>query len=152
MIEKILKAQRRKFKKLILNYNYKILCNIYLLKKRQRTLWKNEEKKQLMIASENVEVKKRAIYSSVNLITHCLLQLILTRQRWSDVMITKSDEDEKSKSFYSTVKYNLTCWEKKLLTFSLSKIKSKMILNVSNEMLNHYLCSAMHHQLKKTWN
>ena len=34
MIEKISKAQKRKFKKLILNYNYKISCNICFLKKR----------------------------------------------------------------------------------------------------------------------
>jgi len=33
MIEKVLKAQRCKFKKLILNYNYKISCNICFLKK-----------------------------------------------------------------------------------------------------------------------
>ena len=34
-----------------------------------------------MIASKNIEVKKKVIYLSMNFITHCLLQLILTRQR-----------------------------------------------------------------------
>ncbi len=40
MIERILKAQRRKFKKLILNYNYKILHNICLLKKKMMNVMK----------------------------------------------------------------------------------------------------------------
>ena len=35
MIEKVSKEQERKFKKLILNYNYKILHNICFLKKRK---------------------------------------------------------------------------------------------------------------------
>ncbi len=149
MIERILKVQRRKFKKLILNYNYKILHNICFLKKRWWTSWKSKEKKWSMIASKNVEVKRKAIYLLMNLIMHCLLQLILTRQRWSDVMMIRSDENEKDKSLYSTVKYNLTCWEEKPLTFSLSKMKSEIISSVSNEMLNHHLRSMMHHQLKK---
>ncbi len=40
MIERISKAQRRKFKKLILNYNYKISCNICLLKKKMMNIMK----------------------------------------------------------------------------------------------------------------
>ncbi len=40
---------------------------------------KNEEKKQSMIASKNIKVKKEVIYSSANLIMHCLLQLTFTR-------------------------------------------------------------------------
>ena len=40
MIEKISKVQRRKFKKLILNYNYKTSCNIYLLKKKMMNIMK----------------------------------------------------------------------------------------------------------------
>ena len=149
MIERILKAQRHKFKKLILNYNYKILYNICFLKKRWWTSWKNEEKKQSMIASKNVEVKKKVIYSSANLIMHCLLQLILTRWRWSDVMMIKSDENERNENLYSTVKYNLTCWERKLLALSLSKMKNEIISNVSDEMLSHHSRSMIHHQLKK---
>jgi len=39
-IERVLKAQRRKFKKLILNYNYKISRNIYLLKKKMMNVAK----------------------------------------------------------------------------------------------------------------
>ncbi len=45
MIERILKAQRCKFKKLILNYNYKILHNICFLKKKMTNVakeWRKE--------------------------------------------------------------------------------------------------------------
>ncbi len=45
MIERISKAQRREFKKLILNYNYKISCNICLLKKKMTNVvkeWREE--------------------------------------------------------------------------------------------------------------
>jgi len=96
-------------------------------------------------------VKRRTIYSSVNLIMHCLLQLILTRWRWNDVMMMKSDENERSKNFYSTVKYNFTWLRKKLLILSLLKMKSKMNLDVSIEMMNHHSRSMMHWQLKMTW-
>ncbi len=44
MIERISKVQKRKFKKLILNYNYKILCNIYLLKKKMMNVMKERRK------------------------------------------------------------------------------------------------------------
>ena len=40
MIERISKAQRCKFKKLILNYNYKISRNICLLKKKMMNVMK----------------------------------------------------------------------------------------------------------------
>jgi len=39
-IERISKAQRREFKKLILNYNYKILHNICFLKKKMTNVVK----------------------------------------------------------------------------------------------------------------
>ncbi len=39
-IEKVSKVQRCKFKKLILNYNYKILCNICFLKKKMINIMK----------------------------------------------------------------------------------------------------------------
>jgi len=45
MIERVSKAQRCKFKKLILNYNYKILYNIYFLKKKMMNVvkeWRKE--------------------------------------------------------------------------------------------------------------
>ncbi len=113
---------------------------------------KNEEKKQSMITSENVEVKKKAIYSSVNLVTHCLLQSILTRWRWSNVIMIRSDENERSENFYSTVKYNLTWLKEKLLTFSLLKMKNETSLDVNLEIIIHCLCSMMHRQLKMTWN
>ncbi len=104
-----------------------------------------------MITSENIEVKKKAIYLSVNLVTHCLLQSILTRWRWSNVMITRSDKDERDESLYSTVKYNLTWLREKLLTLSLSKTKNETSLDASVEMINHRLRSTMHRQLKMTW-
>ena len=47
MIERILKAQRRKFKKLILNYNYKISRNIFLLKKKMMNVVKERRKEAI---------------------------------------------------------------------------------------------------------
>ncbi len=47
MIERISKAQRCKFKKLILNYNYKILCNICLLKKKMMNIMKEWRKEAI---------------------------------------------------------------------------------------------------------
>ena len=44
MIERISKAQRHKFKKLILNYNYKTSCNICLLKKKMTNVAKERRK------------------------------------------------------------------------------------------------------------
>ncbi len=44
MIKKVSKVQRRKFKKLILNYNYKILHNICLLKKKTMNIAKEQSK------------------------------------------------------------------------------------------------------------
>ncbi len=32
-------------------------------------------------------------------------------------MMTRSDENEKDESLYSTVKYNLTCWEENYTHF-----------------------------------
>jgi len=40
MIERVLKAQRHKFKKLILNYNYKTSYNICFLKKKMMNVVK----------------------------------------------------------------------------------------------------------------
>ncbi len=70
------------------------------------------------------------------------------RRRWSDAMMTRSDKNEKNKSLYSTIKYNLIWLREKLLTFSLSKMKSKMSLDASIEVMNHCLRSMMHWQLK----
>ena len=47
MIERISKAQRCKFKKLILNYNYKISCNIYFLKKKMMNITKKQRKEAI---------------------------------------------------------------------------------------------------------
>ncbi len=104
-----------------------------------------------MIASENIEVKKKAIYSSANLIMHCLLQLTFTRRRRSDVMTTRSDKNKKDESLYSTVRYNLTWLREKSLTLSLSKTKSETSLNANVEIMIHRLRSTMHWQLKMMW-
>ncbi len=80
-------------------------------------LWKSKEKKQLMIASKNVEVREKAIYSSMNFIMHCLLQLILTRWRWSNIMMMRSDKNERNKistQLLNTISHD---WEK---SYSLS--------------------------------
>ncbi len=63
----------------------------------------------------------------------------------------RSDENERSESLYSTVRYNLTCWEEKLFTLSLLKMKSKMSLDASVEVINHHQRSMTHWQLKMTW-
>ncbi len=44
-IERVLKVQRHKFKKLILNYNYKILHNICFFKKKMMNVAKEQRKK-----------------------------------------------------------------------------------------------------------
>ncbi len=105
-----------------------------------------------MIADKNVEVKKKVIYSSANLIMHCLLQSILTRWRWSNMMTTRSDKNERSENFYSTVRYNFTWLKEKLFTLSLSKMKSETSLDASIETMSHRQRSTMHRQLKMTWN
>ena len=82
-------------------------------------------------------MKKKAIYSLMNLVMHCLLQMILTRWRWSNAMMTRSDE--KNENFYLTVRYNLTWLKKKLFTFSLSKTKNKKSSSVDVETMIHRL-------------
>jgi len=47
MIKKVSKAQRRKFKKLILNYNYKISRNICFLKKKMTNVMKEQRKEAI---------------------------------------------------------------------------------------------------------
>ncbi len=105
-----------------------------------------------MIANENVKVKRKAIYSLVNLIMHCLLQSTLTRWRRSNMMMTRSDKNEKNKNLYSTVKYNFTWLKEKLLILSLLKMKSEMSLDANVEIMIHHLHSMMHRQLKMTRN
>ncbi len=76
MIERISKAQRREFKKLILNYNYKISRNICLLKKKTMNVakeWRKEtindrewehqsEERSYLFISES----RHALLASVN--------------------------------------------------------------------------------------
>jgi len=113
-------------------------------------LQKSEEKKWSTITSENIKVKKKAIYLSVNLITHCLLQSILMRWRWSNMITVKSNKNEKDENLYSTVRYNFTWLKEKLLTLSLLKMKNEMSLDVSIEIMSHRLHSMMYQQLKIT--
>ncbi len=47
MIERVSKAQRREFKKLILNYNYKISRNICFLKKKMMNITKEWRKEMI---------------------------------------------------------------------------------------------------------
>ncbi len=84
------------------------------------------------------------------LISNSLLQSIFTRWRWSNMMMTRSDENERNENLYSTVKYNLTWLREKSLTLSLSKTKSEMSLDASVETMIHRLHSMMHRQLKMT--
>ena len=97
-----------------------------------------------MIANKNIEVKEEVIYSLVNLVMHYSLQLILTRWRWSDIIMIRSDENEKDESLYSIVKYNFTWLKEKLFIFSLLKMKSETSLDASVEMMNHHSRSMMH--------
>ncbi len=103
-----------------------------------------------MIISENIKVKKKAIYSSVNLVMHCLLQSILTRQRRSNMMMMRSDENERNENLYSTIRYNLTWLKEKLLTLLLSKTKNETSLDASIETMSHHQRSMTHRQLKMT--
>jgi len=95
-------------------------------------------------------VKKRVIYLSVNLVTHCLFQSTFTRWRWSNVTMMRSNKNERNENLYSTVKYNLTWLREKSLTFSLLKMKSKTSLDASIKIMIHRLHSMMHWQLKMT--
>ncbi len=76
MIERVSKAQRRKFKKLILNYNYKILHNICLLKKKMMNVakeWRKEaiNDREWECRSEEesylfINESRHALFTSVN--------------------------------------------------------------------------------------
>ncbi len=86
MIEKILKAQRRKFKKLILNYNYKTFCNICFLKKKMMNIMK-EWRKEVINNHKREHQSEERSYLFISESCHALLASINTykmKMKWCD--------------------------------------------------------------------
>jgi len=77
MIERISKAQRRKFKKLILNYNYKISRNICLLKKKIMNVAK-ERRKEAINDREQEHRSEERNYLFISESHHALLASVNT--------------------------------------------------------------------------
>ncbi len=90
MIERILKAQRRKFKKLILNYNYKILCNIYFLKKKMMNIMKEQRKEAINDCKRERQSEERS-YLFISESHHALLTSVNTYE----IKTKQCDNDEK---------------------------------------------------------
>jgi len=89
-IERISKAQRRKFKKLILNYNYKISRNICLLKKKMMNVMK-KRRKEAINDRERKHRSEEKSYLFISESHHALLASVNTYE-----MKTKQyDDDEK---------------------------------------------------------
>ncbi len=89
MIERISKVQRRKFKKLILNYNYKISRNICLLKKKMMNVAK-EWRKEVINDHEREHWSEEKSYLFVSESCYTLLASVNTYE-----MKTKHDDDKK---------------------------------------------------------
>ncbi len=86
MIKRISKAQRRKFKKLILNYNYKISCNICLLKKKMMNVVK-EQRKEVINDCKQKRWSEEKSYLFINESCHALLASVDTyemKMKWCD--------------------------------------------------------------------
>ncbi len=86
MIERISKAQRRKSKKLILNYNYKISRNICLLKKKMTNITK-ERRKEAINNRERERRSEKKSYLFVSESCHALLASVNTyeaKTKWRD--------------------------------------------------------------------
>ncbi len=86
MIKRVSKAQKRKFKKLILNYNYKISCNICLLKKKMMNVMK-EWRKEMTNDHEWEHQSEEESYLFVSESCHALLASINTyemKMKWHD--------------------------------------------------------------------
>jgi len=90
MIERISKAQRRKFKKLILNYNYKILHNICLLKKKTMNVAKERRKEAINDREREHQSEKRS-YLFISESHHALLASINTYK----IKTKQCDDDKK---------------------------------------------------------
>ncbi len=89
MIERISKVQRRKFKKLILNYNYKISRNICLLKKKMMNVAK-EWRKEVINDYEREHWSEEKSYLFVSESCYTLLASVNTYE-----MKTKQHDDDK---------------------------------------------------------
>jgi len=89
-IERISKAQRREFKKLILNYNYKTLCNICLLKKKTINVAK-ERRKETINDREREHSSEERSYLFVSESRHALLASIDTYK----TKMKRRDDDKK---------------------------------------------------------
>ncbi len=89
MIERISKVQRRKFKKLILNYNYKISRNICLLKKKMMNVAK-EWRKEVINDHEREHWSEEKSYLFVSESCYTLLASVNTYE-----MKTKQHDDDK---------------------------------------------------------
>ena len=86
MIERISKAQRRKSKKLILNYNYKISRNICLLKKKMTNVTK-ERRKEMINNREREHWSEEESYLFISESHHALLASVNTyemKMKWHD--------------------------------------------------------------------
>ncbi len=90
MIERISKAQRCKFKKLILNYNYKILCNICFLKKKMINVMK-ERRKEMINDHKQERWSEEKSYLFVSESRHALLTSVNTYK----MKMKQCDDDEK---------------------------------------------------------
>ncbi len=89
MIERISKVQRRKFKKLILNYNYKISRNICLLKKKMMNVAK-EWRKEVINDHEREHRSEEKSYLFISESCYALLASVNTYE-----MKTKQHDDDK---------------------------------------------------------
>ena len=89
MIERILKAQRCKFKKLILNYNYKILHNICLLKKKTMNVVKKRRKEAINDCKWECQSEEKS-YLFISKSHHALLASVNTYK-----IKTKQHDDDK---------------------------------------------------------
>ncbi len=89
MIERISKAQRRKFKKLILNYNYKISHNICFLKKKMMNVAK-KRKKEAINDRERERQSEEKSYLFISESRHALLASVNTYETK-----TKRHDDDK---------------------------------------------------------
>ncbi len=90
MIERVSKAQRRKFKKLILNYNYKILHNICLLKKKMMNVVKKRRKEVINNCKWECWSEERS-YLFINESHHALLTSVDTYK----MKMKQCDDDKK---------------------------------------------------------
>ncbi len=89
MIERISKAQRRKFKKLILNYNYKISHNICFLKKKMMNVAKKRRKEAINDRERERQSEEKS-YLFISESRHALLASVNTYETK-----TKRHDDDK---------------------------------------------------------